>query len=225
MTGLSVLSERLDGLTREGDLYEALPAKRVRCRACAHRCVIPPGRRGVCRVRFNREGRLFVPWGYSAGVAVGPVEKKPFFHMLPGSQVLTFGMLGCNFHCAYCQNWITSQALRDPAAGWAVEEISPEALVAAAREFGAEGVASSYNEPLITAEWAAAVFREAKAAGLRTAMVSNGYGTAEVLEYLRPWCDALKVDLKTVRDPQYRRLGGRVDPVLETVRLAQEMGL
>jgi pyruvate formate lyase activating enzyme len=140
---------------------------------------------------------------------------------LPGSDALTFGMLGCDFHCPYCQNWVTSQALRDPdsdiAAG-SVRHTSPAELVAGGVRMGAQVIASSYNEPLITSEWARAVFEEAQRAGLVTAYVSNGNATPEVLEYLRPWVSAYKVDLKTMRDKAYRQLGGVLDHVLETIR-------
>src|SRR5215471_19774678 len=88
----------------------------IQCFACGHRCVIKPGRDGVCRVRFNENGRLLVPYGYVGVLACDPIEKKPFFHVLSGSDALTFGMLGCDFHCGYCQNWVTSQILRDPKA-------------------------------------------------------------------------------------------------------------
>jgi len=98
----SPLAERLADLTREGELYEKLPNDRVRCFACGHRCLIPPGFEGVCRVRFNEQGVLKVPYGYVGGVQLDPVEKKPFFHALPGSRALSFGMLGCDFHCGYC---------------------------------------------------------------------------------------------------------------------------
>ena len=218
------LQDRLDALSAEGEVYRELPEGRVRCLACAHRCLIPPGRRGVCQVRYNQDGRLRVPFGYVAGVQADPTEKKPFFHVLPGSTVLTFGMLGCDLHCPYCQNWVSSQALRDPRAGFSPSPTSPEELVALARRAGARLVASSYNEPLITVEWAVAVFREARRAGLRTLFVSNGHATPEVLAYLRPWCDGYKIDLKSMSDRQYRRLGGRLEPVLETVRQAHRLG-
>ena len=95
----SSASEHLDRLTAPGELVENLPGGDVRCYACAHRCLIHPGRRGICQVRFNQDGVLRVPWGYVAGAQVDPVEKKPFNHLLPGSDALTFGMLGCDFHC------------------------------------------------------------------------------------------------------------------------------
>lgn len=149
------LADRLDALTRPGDLSETLPDGTLRCTACAHRCRIQPGKRGICQVRFNREGTLQVPWGYVAALQIDPIEKKPFAHVLPGAQALTFGMLGCDFHCGYCQNWVTSQALRDPAAGLdgrSLEEVSPADLIHLAKSAGAQAVISSYNEPLITSE-------------------------------------------------------------------------
>ena len=97
---------------REGELYEKLDRNRVRCFACGHCCPIPDGQPGVCKVRYNRGGTLYVPWGYVGGVQCDPIEKKPFFHAHPGVLAYSFGMLGCDLHCGYCQNWVTSQALR-----------------------------------------------------------------------------------------------------------------
>ncbi|MEN8173019.1 MAG: AmmeMemoRadiSam system radical SAM enzyme, partial [Chloroflexota bacterium] len=102
---MSTLGKQLDLMTVEGELYEKLADDAVRCYACAHRCLIREGKRGICQVRFNRGGVLMVPWGYVAGLQADPIEKKPFYHFLPGSDALTFGMLGCDLHCAYCQNW------------------------------------------------------------------------------------------------------------------------
>ncbi len=218
------LAERLDSLVREGELYERLAGDRVRCYACGHRCLILEGQRGVCQVRYNRDGKLWVPHGYVGALQCDPTEKKPFFHVLPGSQALTFGMLGCDYHCSYCQNWLTSQALRDPAAGLAPEELAAQDLVAAAARLGARVVASSYNEPLITSEWAVDIFKLAKPQGLRTAYISNGNGTREVLEYLRPWVDCYKIDLKSMSAKSYRQLGGKLENVLETVRTVHELG-
>jgi len=221
----SPLASRLARLTREGELYQKLDAGRVRCFACGHRCLIPPGRDGICRVRFNQQGVLQVPWGYVGGLQVDPVEKKPFFHALPGARALSFGMLGCDFHCGYCQNWISSQALRDPAAMVTPERTSPEELVALAQRHGARIVTSTYNEPLITSEWAVAVFRLAQAAGLLCSYVSNGNGTPEVLEYIRPYVTLYKVDLKSFRDRTYRDLGGTLERVLATVQGLHRIGI
>ena len=219
------LAGALDRLTTVGALCHD-EGGRIRCVACGHRCLIAPGRRGICRVRFNDAGRLRVPFGYVAGgLASDPVEKKPFFHVYPGSDALTFGMMGCDFHCSYCQNWITSQALRDPASLPPVVELTPAQIVAAARRSGARLVVSSYNEPLITAEWAVAVFQPAREAGLACAFVSNGNATPEALDFLRPWIVAYKIDLKGFNDQRYRTLGGTLAHVTEAVRMVHERGL
>jgi pyruvate formate lyase activating enzyme len=220
---MSTLREVVDSRAREGDLYEHLEGNRIRCFACGHCCPIPEGQPGVCKVRYNRGGKLYVPWGYVGGIQCDPIEKKPFFHAYPGALAYSFGMLGCDLHCSYCQNWVTSQALRDPHAVAPPLEASPEALAQDARRLGARVVVSTYNEPLITSEWAVAVFKEAKAAGLATAYVSNGNGTPEVLEYLRPFVDLYKVDLKSFDDRHYRQLGGRLEPILDTIRRLHEM--
>ncbi len=200
-----------------GELALPHPSGKLVCVACAHRCKLADGARGVCLVRGRAGDALTVPWGYAAGVAIDPVEKKPFFHLLPGARALSFGMLGCDLHCAYCQNWLTSQALRDPRASEAAEPVTPEALVAAAVERRCEVIASTYNEPLITAEWAHDVFEVAKRAGLVTAFVSNGHATPEALDYLAPVLDACKVDLKAFSPATYASLGGKLQAVLDTI--------
>ncbi|CBE69571.1 MAG: AmmeMemoRadiSam system radical SAM enzyme [Candidatus Methylomirabilis oxygeniifera] len=222
MPAIMTLAEVLTQLTKEGELYEKLPNQRVRCYACGHRCLIPEGRQGVCRVRFNKGGVLKVPTGYVGALQVDPIEKKPFFHALPGSLVLSFGMLGCDFHCGYCLNWITSQALRDPAAVSPPELVTADELMNMAKRYGAPMVASTYNEPLITSEWAVEIFRVAKARGFKTAYISNGNGTPEVLDYLKPWVDLYKVDLKGFNNANYRKLGGVLQNVLDTITLLVE---
>lgn len=225
MTGITGV---LDELTREAELVQPLDGGAVRCVACAQRCLVRPGRRGICQVRFNRGGKLYAPWGYVAGLQADPVEKKPFYHFLPGSIALTFGMLGCNFHCGYCQNWLTSQAARDPACDQAVyhiQKISPQQIVDYGRSMGAQVVASSYNEPLITSEWAVSIFKLAVKAGMKCVMVSNGYATPEALEYLRPWLSGYKIDLKSMQDKNYRSLGGVLQNVLDSLLRAHQMGL
>ena len=222
---MPALREVLNQHVRQGELYEAIDRNRIRCFACGHCCPIPDGQPGVCKVRYNQGGTLYVPWGYVGGVQCDPIEKKPFFHAYPGALAYSFGMLGCDLHCSYCQNWVTSQALRDPRAVSPPLRATPETLVADALRQGAKVLVSTYNEPLITAEWAVAVFKEAKAAGLKTAFVSNGNGTPQVLEYLRPWIDFYKVDLKSFDDRHYRQLGGRIGPILDSIRRLHEMGV
>src|SRR5512139_2099125 len=154
--------------TREGDLCEAIDGNRLRCFACGHCCPIAEGQAGVCKVRSNQGGKLLVPFGYVNGLQCDPIEKKPFFHALPGSNAFSFGMLGCDLHCGYCQNWVSSQALRDPQSSLRFLDIEPAGIVGLALRNKASSVISTYNEPLITSEWAVAVFKEAKAAGLTT---------------------------------------------------------
>src|SRR6267154_3080590 len=222
---MPTLREIVDEQVREGELYEKLEHNRVRCYACGHCCPIPEGQPGVCKVRYNQGGTLMVPWGYVGGVQCDPIEKKPFFHAHPGALAYSFGMLGCDLHCGYCQNWVTSQALRDPAAVSTPMEARALELVADAVRMGARVLVSTYNEPLITSEWAVEIFKEAKAAGLITGFVSNGNATPQVLEYLRPWIDLYKVDLKSFSDRHYRQLGGRLEPILDTIRRLHEMGI
>ncbi|RPI94758.1 MAG: radical SAM protein [Chloroflexi bacterium] len=449
----TTIGDLLDKLTVRGELYRKLSDDTIECYACGHRCKIREGRRGICQVRFNQGGELRVPWGYVAALQSDPIEKKPFFHVMPGTNALTFGMLGCDFHCGYCftgdtmvltnrgpvslqdafelgvtlkeqpdgdisipfdlkaitssgslrkvkavfrhpyegemvkikpyylpsitctpdhrvyatddentepyliqakdlkinqylavprrfsfsslpavdameyiashneqvlcrearefaridlkdsrqfvqfaaegrsfsqnrmitrhenndiapniiemekfylvpvreircepfkghvfnmeveeehnylanfllvsncQNWLTSQAMRDPDSDISanyIRKISPQEMVQLAHRTHASTVVSSYNEPLITSEWAVEIFKEAKAAGLMCAYVSNGNNTPEVMEYIRPYISAYKVDLKCMQDKNYRKLGGVLQNTLDGIKRAHEMGL
>lgn len=220
-------SDLLKAQTREGSLWLE-EGEAVRCLACAHRCLIRPGRSGICKVRWNNVGKLFVPYGYVAGMHPDPIEKKPFFHVLPGSIAMTFGMLGCNFHCDFCQNWFTSQFARDPLSLRSIGTarlISAEEIVNQALIYGAKSVVSSYNEPFITVEWANEIFDIARQKGLKTGMVSNGYATCEALNLVAPRLDALKIDLKCFSASGYRSLGGVMVHVLETIEAALARGI
>src|SRR3954467_9656228 len=224
---MPALKDILDSHVREAapELVEKLDRNRLRCYSCGHACPIPEGQAGVCKVRYNKGGKLYVPWGYVGGIQCDPIEKKPFFHAIPGALAYSFAMLGCDLHCSYCQNWVTSQALRDPSAVSAPLAANPQALVEDALAQGAKVVVSTYNEPLITSEWAVAIFKEARAAGLMTGFVSNGTGTEGVLNFVRPHIDLYKVDLKSFDDKHYRQLGGRIEPILFTIRRLHEMGV
>lgn len=223
-TAKQTLAATLAAHTQEGALWRA-EGDKIRCFACGHRCLIAAGRHGICRVRSNENGHLRVPFGYVGALASDPVEKKPFNHVLPGVDALTFGMLGCDFHCGYCQNWVTSQALRDDAALAPIKETTPQQLVRAAKRTGARLMVSSYNEPLITAEWAGAIFREAMPEGLLCAFVSNGNATPEVLDFLKPWLRAYKIDFKSFNDRHYRELGGTLEHVMDGIRMVHERGI
>jgi pyruvate formate lyase activating enzyme len=220
---LSPLHNTLDTQTRPGELFKSLNEDNLLCTACGHLCKLRPGQRGVCKVRFNSDGTLLVPWQYVAGLQNDPIEKKPFFHALPGSRALSFGMLGCDFHCSYCQNWFTSQSLRDDASTRSSTSVSAKDICDRAKDV--KVVVSTYNEPFITSEWAVEVFKEAKQRKLWTAYVSNGHGTPEVLEFMGPWLDLMKIDLKSFSYKKYRRLGGNLDAVLETIQTVHGMGI
>ncbi len=206
------------------ELVQQLSNHTLRCVACGHRCVIKPGREGVCRVRFNDGGTLRVPWGYVAGLAIDPIEKKPFYHAYPGRDALSFGMLGCDFHCSYCQNWVTSQMLRDSTAMAHPSFVTAQELVDLAVRHETPVMVSTYNEPLITADWAVEIFRLAREQGIKCGFVSNGNATPEVLEYIRPYVDLYKIDLKSFDDKRYRQLGGVMEHVLDCIRMTKRMG-
>ncbi|MCP4899151.1 MAG: AmmeMemoRadiSam system radical SAM enzyme [bacterium] len=215
----------LDSLTRAcSALSRELEGGRIGCVACAHHCKLDDGSRGICKVRYRESGSLWVPWGYTAGLAADPIEKKPFFHVMPGSKALSFGMLGCDLQCSFCQNWMSSQSIRDPAASTGVQSVSAHEIVDAAKSHRCEVLVSTYNEPLITAEWAHSVFTEGKRHGLVTGFVSNGHATPEVLRFLRPVMDLLKVDLKAFREDSYRTLGGKLTAVKSTIADAFDLG-
>lgn len=224
LAGDAPISEVIDPMVREGELYESLPNGAVHCFACGHHCKINENKRGICQVRYNLNGKLYVPWGYVAALHCDPTEKKPFFHVLPGSQTMTFGMLGCDLHCSYCQNWDISQALRDANAGQPPSKISPERMVELTLKHGAQCIASSYNEPLITSEWAMSIFKLARKENIIGLYVSNGNATPEVLKYIRPYTAGYKVDLKTMNDKSYRKLGAVLQNILDSIRTAWEMG-
>lgn len=206
------------------ELVREEQAGSMRCLACGHRCLVRPGKAGVCRVRFNEDGVLRVPAGYVAGVQVDPIEKKPFYHAYPGNDALSFGMLGCDLHCGYCQNWVTSQALRDDAAVAAPRFCTAEQLVRFALSENARAVVSTYNEPLITADWSMKVFALAREHDLACGFVSNGNATPEVLHFIRPYVTLYKVDLKAFTERAYRSLGCTLSNVLESIERLLVMG-
>lgn len=217
------LSSELQTRTAPAVLAEPVGQGAVRCTSCAHHCRLKPGQRGVCGVRFNHEGTLYAPWGYVSRRYVRPVETNTIFHVHPGALALTFGMYGCDLRCPYCHNWYLSQALRESTEERATP-MTPALLVSEALAAGAEVLCAAYNEPLISAEWMRAIFTEARAHGMTTAVITDGHSTTEVLEHIRPVTDAIRIDLKALDDRAYRSLGGRLEPVLDTLRRAHAMG-
>lgn len=187
-------------------------------------CTLAEGARGVCGVRFSRQGQLRVPHGYVARRYVRAIETNTIFNVAPGTRALSFGMYGCDLRCPYCHNHRISQALRDGSAAETPTPISAAALVAEARAAECSAVCAAYNEPLISAEWVREVFEAAKQHGLLTALISDGNATAETLRWLRPATDVLRIDLKADSDARYRALGGRLQPVLDAIELGRMLG-
>ena len=190
----------------------------VRCVACAHRCLIRPGRAGICHVRENRDGQLVTTvFGHAVAANADPIEKKPLFHVYPGSVAFSIATRGCNFHCLHCQNWAISQTEQD---GRTAREFSlpPDAVVAAALAAGSRSVAYTYTEPTVFIEYVVETARLALDAGLANVLVTNGYQTPEALDVLAPLVQAANVDLKSFSDRFYRRIvGARLAPVLATL--------
>jgi pyruvate formate lyase activating enzyme len=214
-------------MIREAMLWDPAGEGAVACRLCAHRCVIRPGKQGVCGVRENRDGRLVtLVYGEVVAAHVDPIEKKPLYHFLPGSRALSIATAGCNFRCGFCQNWQISQAPRGGGGAVAGEPFPPDAVVRAAVEQGCRSISYTYTEPTIFFEYAFETARLARAAGVLNNFVTNGYMTAEALETIRPYLDAANVDLKAFDDGTYKRIcEARLEPVLETIRRMKAAGI
>jgi len=214
-------------MIHEAMLWDRAAEGAVACRLCAHRCLIKPGKLGVCAVRENREGRLVTHvYGEVVAAHVDPIEKKPLYHFLPGSKAMSIATPGCNFRCGFCQNWQISQAPRRKEGGIAGEPFAPEAVVRAALDSGCRSISYTYTEPTIFFEYAYDTARLAREAGLANAFVTNGYMTAEALEAIRPFLDAANVDLKAFRDESYKKTcGARLEPVLDSIRLMKTLGI
>jgi pyruvate formate lyase activating enzyme len=203
----------------EARFYEKQDEKTVRCFLCNHHCVIKDGKRGICRVRENREGTLYsLSYGKLIAHHVDPIEKKPLFHFLPGSTSFSVATAGCNFRCLFCQNADISQ-LPQERPDVPGEEAAPEAIVTAAQRAGCLSISYTYTEPTIFLEYAQDIAAPAAAAGLKNVFVTNGYMTTEALDALHPRLHAANVDLKAFTDDFYRKqCGARLEPVLNTLK-------
>ncbi|MDD2703669.1 MAG: AmmeMemoRadiSam system radical SAM enzyme, partial [Candidatus Omnitrophica bacterium] len=212
---------------KEAFLYEKLDNKVVHCRLCAHRCRIRDGAYGVCGVRQNRDGVLYsLVFGKPVACNVDPIEKKPLYHFLPGSVSLSIATLGCNFHCGFCQNWEISQSRKEESSRQDVRGRTPEAVVEAAVKNKCVSISYTYTEPTVYFEYAYETARLAKKKGLYNIFVTNGYMSGETLEMIRPFLDAVNVDLKFFRDSSYRKVcGGSLQPVLDSIALMKQMGV
>jgi pyruvate formate lyase activating enzyme len=214
-------------MIHEARLVETGENGTVRCRLCAHRCSIAPGRFGICNVRENRGGTLMThAYGELVAANVDPIEKKPLFHFLPGTTSMSIAAAGCNFRCGFCQNWEISQAPEAAPERKGGRETSPAAVVRAALDQRCRSISYTYTEPTIFFEFAYDTAKAARAAGLANVFVTNGYMTAEALETIRPYLDAANVDLKAFRDETYKKVcGARLQPVLDSIRLMRKLGI
>ena len=211
----------------EAMLYTQLEDGRAHCRLCHHQCKIADGKRGICRVRENRGGKLYsLVYGRSVATNVDPIEKKPLFHLQPGSQSFSVATVGCNFSCRHCQNWQIAQYFHSQDGDVPGQELSPETIVRQAKQSGCASIAYTYTEPTIYFEYAYDTARLASAAGIKNVFVSNGYTSFEALRTIAPYLDAANIDLKSFSEDFYRRVcGAQLQPVLDTIRRYHELGI
>jgi len=186
-------------MQKECVLYEKKKLKKVRCLACAHKCVINEGKTGICGVRKNENGKLMlIVYGKVSSINVDPIEKKPLYHFLPGSYALSIGTVGCNFKCDFCQNFDISQSSKSGKIFG--EEISPEEIVISAVKYNCKSIAYTYNEPAIFIEFVKDCAKLAKENGLKNILVTNGYFSRESFGYIKEYIDAVNIDLKSFKE-------------------------
>lgn len=208
-------------------LYKKLKNDLVQCRACAHYCAIKESETGKCGVRQNVAGELqLLVYGQPVAINIDPMEKKPLYHFLPGTKILSLGTFGCNFKCAFCQNWDMSQNMDFRPRTMDNDEWPPQKIVELALKYKTLSIAYTYNEPTIFAEYAHDIMALAHRRGLKNVWVSNGFFSQETLEYIGPYLDAINIDLKSFSDEFYQKTcGARLQPVLDTIKRVQERGI
>jgi pyruvate formate lyase activating enzyme len=223
-------------------LFKKLAGKKVQCTACRHACIIPEGNSGICAVRMNKDGVLYLlVYGKASAIHTDPVEKKPLFHFLPGSKILSVGTVGCNFGCDFCQNWDLSQASKEVKKRLLQEkqqelldvevsefgyELSPQKIVETCVREKIPAIAYTYNEPVIFFEYAFDTMKLAKKEGMKNIFVSNGYESEEALDKMKGYLDAMNIDLKSFNEDFYRSLcKAKLAPVLETIKHAHKLGI
>jgi len=207
-------------------LYQKLDKNKVQCNLCAHRCVIHPGRTGICIVRENINGILYTKvYGRTIARHIDPVEKKPLYHFYPGSKAYSIATPGCNFHCIFCQNWDISQITHSEILE-SGHDVTPEQIVWNTKQTGCKSIAYTYTEPTIFFEYSYDTARLAYEAGLKNIYVSNGYMTHEMLDLINPYLDAVNIDLKAFREETYRHLmGARLQPILDSLKKVKQLGI
>jgi len=207
-------------------LYERLDGERVRCHLCSHGCTIAPSKQGICGVRENRDGTLYtLVYGTIIAENIDPIEKKPLFHVYPGSRSFSVATVGCNFHCTFCQNSDISQMPRERKKIIG-RDATPEELVEKTLTSGSKTIAYTYTEPTIYFELAYDTAKIAKDKGIKNVFVTNGFMTGEAIEKIAPYLDAANVDLKSFDDGFYKNYcGGRLQPVLDSLKKMKELGI
>ncbi|OGP64268.1 MAG: AmmeMemoRadiSam system radical SAM enzyme [Deltaproteobacteria bacterium RBG_13_47_9] len=212
---------------KEAMLYSPLEEGKVKCNLCNHRCTVSPSSRGVCGVRENREGKLYtLVFGCAVSMNVDPVEKKPLFHLFPGSSSFSIATVGCNFRCLQCQNHEISQMPRGEKGQIAGSSVAPHKIVSLAKEHRCQSISYTYTEPTIYFEYAYETAVLASQEGIKNIFVTNGYMTEEALKAFHPYLDAANVDLKSFQEKFYREVcGARLTPVLENLKLMRQLGV
>ena len=211
---------------KEALLYEKLEKDRVKCNLCNHRCIILPSKRGICAVRENRNGTLYsLVYNKTISGNADPIEKKPIFHLYPGSRSFSIATSGCNFKCLHCQNYHISQMPRDQNRIMG-REIPPDEVVFLAMQEKCSTIAYTYTEPTVFFEYALDIARLAHEKDIKNVFVTNGYMTKEALQIIGPYLDAANVDLKAFSNNFYKDIcGGKLDFVLDSIRLMKKMGI
>ena len=227
---------------KKATLFKTLERNNVRCTCCQRYCIIEKDRSGFCGVRKNIDGELYLNiYGKAVAVNIDPIEKKPLYHFLPGSKIFSFGTIGCNFRCSFCQNWDISQAIANTRGRYENPEIEelvigklceggqdlpPEKIVEYCIENKIPAIAYTYNEPTIFSEYAYDVGVLARKKGLKNVYVSNGYESVECLEYIKDFCDAINIDVKSFNPDFYLKTCGgvKLEGVKKTIELAYKMG-
>jgi pyruvate formate lyase activating enzyme len=211
---------------KEAMFYENINGK-VRCHLCNHQCLMSEGKRGICGVRENREGKLYsLVYGRSVATGIDPIEKKPFFNFYPGSTAYSISTAGCNFRCLNCQNWEISQMPKGKEGRIIGEELLPGKIVAEAGSRGCKSIAYTYTEPTIFFEYAYDTAKLAHKEGIKNVFVTNGYSSTEAIKEIAPFLDAANVDVKGFSEDFYRKVcGAKLQPVLDNIRLYKELGV
>ena len=212
---------------KEAMLYSPLEDGKVQCILCNHRCIISSSKKGICGVRENREGKLYtLVYGRAISLNVDPIEKKPLFHLFPGSSSFSMAAVGCNFRCLQCQNHEISQMPRDQDSRIEGSEVSPSKIILLTKQNRCRSISYTYTEPTIYFEYAYETAGQAHQEGIKNIFVTNGYMTEEALEMIQPYLDAANVDLKSFREKFYKEVcGATLKPILENLKRMREMGI